>query len=216
MDDGHSPRHDEFRKTLRTRHGVIIPLANISPTVSIGIGLGFLAAVAGTSLPAAFLLAALPILAVSGGYARLAARDPNCGTAYVWVRRALGPWTDYLTGWTAVATNIMFLSYAGQLTGQFTLQLTYEARRAGPRPCLGARGQRRPDHRGRQRPRDPGAHRSPHRSHRSGRAVRAPRVHRRARAPGDRRHRDARLRPVGRAGRGRLPRNHPRVRGRAS
>ncbi|MDI9887025.1 APC family permease [Streptomyces sp. HNM0645] len=128
MDDGQIPRHDEFRKSLRTRHGVVIALANISPTVSIGIGLGFLAAVAGTSLPAAFLLAALPILAVSGGYARLAARDPNCGTAYVWVRRALGPWTGYLTGWTAVATNIMFLSYAGQLTGQFTLQLAHEAR----------------------------------------------------------------------------------------
>ncbi|MER5974304.1 APC family permease [Streptomyces sp. NPDC002055] len=127
MDDSQDPRHDEFHKTLRTHHGVIIALANISPTVSLGIGLGFLAAVAGTSLPAAFLLAALPILAVSGGYAHLAARDPNCGTAYIWVRRALGPWTGYLAGWTTVATNIMFLSYAGQLTGRFTLQLADEA-----------------------------------------------------------------------------------------
>ncbi|MGW0391850.1 APC family permease [Streptomyces sp. NPDC003042] len=117
----------EFRKTLSTRHGVIIALANISPTVSVGIGLAFLAALAGTAMPAAFLLAALPILAVSGGYARLAARDPNCGTAYIWVRRALGPWAGYLTGWTSVATNILFLSYAGQLAGQFTLGLLTEA-----------------------------------------------------------------------------------------
>ncbi|MBX9427399.1 MULTISPECIES: APC family permease [Streptomyces] len=122
-----SPPVAAFRKTLSTRHGVVIALANISPTVSVGIGLAFLAALAGTAMPAAFLLAALPILAVSGGYARLAARDPNCGTAYVWVRRALGPWTGYLTGWTSVATNILFLSYAGQLTGQFTLGLLAEA-----------------------------------------------------------------------------------------
>lgn len=122
-----SPPVAAFRKTLSTRHGVVIALANISPTVSVGIGLAFLAALAGTAMPAAFLLAALPILAVSGGYARLAARDPNCGTAYVWVRRALGPWTGYLTGWTSVATNILFLSYAGQLTGQFTVGLLAEA-----------------------------------------------------------------------------------------
>ncbi|NUU24663.1 MAG: APC family permease [Streptomycetaceae bacterium] len=113
-------------RTLGVRQGVVLALANMSPTVSIGLGLGMIGAIVGTGLPATFLIACLPILGIAAGYARLSARDPNAGTTYIWVRRALGPWLGFLLGWIGVATAVLFLAYATQLSGQFTLGVAAE------------------------------------------------------------------------------------------
>lgn len=113
-------------KSLGVRQGVVIALANMSPTVSIGLGLGMIGAIVGTGLPATFLLAALPILGIAVGYARLSAREPNAGTTYIWARRALGPWVGFQLGWIGLATSTLFLAYGAQLSGQFTLGVLHE------------------------------------------------------------------------------------------
>ncbi|MDI2128795.1 APC family permease [Yinghuangia seranimata] len=115
-----------LKKTLGVRQGVVMALANMSPTVSIGLGLGLIGMEVGTSLPAAFLIACLPILGIAVGYARLSERDPNAGTTYIWVRRALGPWLGFMVGWIGVACSILFLAYGTQLAGQFTLGVVHE------------------------------------------------------------------------------------------
>ncbi|WTW95479.1 APC family permease [Streptomycetaceae bacterium NBC_01309] len=113
-------------KSLGVRQGVVLALANMSPTVSIGLGLGMIGAIVGTGIPATYLIAALPILGIAVGYARLSERDPNAGTTYMWVRRALGPWLGFLLGWIGVATAILFLAYGTQLAGQFSLGVAAE------------------------------------------------------------------------------------------
>ncbi|MCF2528234.1 APC family permease [Yinghuangia soli] len=117
---------DGLAKTLGVRQGVVLALANMSPTVSIGLGLGMIGAIVGTGIPATYLIACLPILGIAVGYARLSERDPNAGTTYMWVRRALGPWLGFLLGWIGVATAILFLAYGTQLAGQFTLGVAAE------------------------------------------------------------------------------------------
>lgn len=124
--DRPGPPDAGLAKTLGVRQGVVIALANMSPTVSIGLGLGLIGMVVGSSLPAVFLIACLPILGIAVGYARLSARDPNAGTTYMWVRRALGPWFGFMVGWIGVATSILFLAYGTQLAGQFTLGVAAE------------------------------------------------------------------------------------------
>ncbi|MGW0661209.1 APC family permease [Streptodolium elevatio] len=121
-----TPGEPRLAKTLGVRQGVVIALANMSPTVSIGLGLGLIGMEVGTSLPATFLIACLPILGIAVGYARLSARDPNAGTTYMWVRRALGPWFGFMVGWIGVASSILFLAYGTQLAGQFTLGVAAE------------------------------------------------------------------------------------------
>ncbi|MFJ5265125.1 APC family permease [Streptomyces sp. NPDC088387] len=118
---GSPPEPRAMPKVLGVRDGVVLSLSNISPTFSIGIGLGVIGAAVGVGIPAAFLVALLPILGIALAYARLNRREPNCGTAYVWVGRAVGPLPGCLIGWGAVVTQVLFLSYAVPLAGQYTL-----------------------------------------------------------------------------------------------
>ncbi|MET8572329.1 APC family permease [Streptomyces sp. NPDC004783] len=108
-------------KVLGVRDGVVLSLSNISPTFSIGVGLGIIGASVGVGIPAAFLLGLLPILGIALAYAKLNQREANCGTAYVWVGRAVGPMPGYLIGWITVVTQLLFLAYAVPLMGQYTL-----------------------------------------------------------------------------------------------
>ncbi|MEU8527431.1 MULTISPECIES: APC family permease [Streptomyces] len=117
-----SPGRDaELPKVLGVREGVVLSLSNISPTFSIGVGLGVIGASVGVGIPAAFLLGLLPILGIALAYTKLNQREANCGTAYVWIGRAVGPLPGYLSGWVTVVTQVLFLSYAVPLMGQYTL-----------------------------------------------------------------------------------------------
>ncbi|MBT2444108.1 APC family permease [Streptomyces sp. ISL-36] len=108
-------------KVLGVLDGVVLSLSNISPTFSIGVGLGIIGASVGVGIPAAFLLGLLPILGIALAYTQLNRREANCGTAYVWVGRAVGPMPGYLIGWVTVVTQVLFLSYAIPLMGQYAL-----------------------------------------------------------------------------------------------
>ncbi|WP_406253391.1 APC family permease [Streptomyces atratus] len=108
-------------KVLGVLDGVVLSLSNISPTFSIGVGLGMIGASVGVGIPAAFLLGLLPILGIALAYTKLNQREANCGTAYVWVGRAVGPMPGYMIGWVTVVTQVLFLSYAIPLMGQYTL-----------------------------------------------------------------------------------------------
>ncbi|MFF3319885.1 APC family permease [Streptomyces sp. NPDC003035] len=116
-----SPPYDALPRVLGVRQGVVISLSNISPTFSIGIGLGLIGASVGLGIPAAFLLGLVPILGIALAYTKLNQREPNCGAAYAWVGRAVGPLPGYLIGWVTVVTQVLFLAYAVPLAGQYTL-----------------------------------------------------------------------------------------------
>ncbi|MFB8037211.1 APC family permease [Streptomyces sp. NPDC056004] len=111
----------ELPKVLGVLDGVVLSLSNISPTFSIGVGLGIIGASVGVGIPAAFLLGLLPILGIALAYTKLNQREANCGTAYVWVGKAVGPMPGYMIGWVTVVTQVLFLSYAIPLMGQYTL-----------------------------------------------------------------------------------------------
>ncbi|MER6980934.1 APC family permease [Streptomyces carpinensis] len=109
----------ELPKVLGVLDGLALTLSNISPTMSVGIGLGIIGSAVGLGIPAAFLLACLPILGIAVAYTRLNRVERNCGAAYVWVGRRIGPLPGYLIGWVIVSTNIIFIAYAVPLAGQY-------------------------------------------------------------------------------------------------
>ncbi|MEU6263590.1 APC family permease [Saccharopolyspora shandongensis] len=118
-----TPQAVALPKILGVGDGIAIALSNISPVLSIGIGLGSIAAAIGVpGLPAVFLLAFPPIAGIALAYAKLNAHDHNCGAAYAWVGNVLGPLWGYLIGWIILATNIIFLAYATPLAGDYGLQ----------------------------------------------------------------------------------------------
>src|SRR5919206_4860236 len=49
--------------------------------------------------------------------------DPDCGTTFAWVTRALGPQMGWLGGWAIVAADIIVMASLAQIAGSYTFLL---------------------------------------------------------------------------------------------
>src|SRR3954451_25390092 len=79
---------------------VVIGVASTAPAYSLAATLGFVVAVGGVGVhaPAVLLVSFVPILFVAAGYKYLNNADPDCGTSFSWVTRAMGPHLGWLAG----------------------------------------------------------------------------------------------------------------------
>src|ERR1017187_4939058 len=80
---------------------VVIGVASTAPGYSLAATLGFIAAVGGLGLqsPAVILVAFFPMAAIAAAYYYMNRADPDCGTPFTWMTRAMGPWLGWQGGW---------------------------------------------------------------------------------------------------------------------
>jgi amino acid transporter len=71
---------------------VVIGVASTAPGYSIAATLGFLVAIQGVGLqaPAVMLVAFIPMFCIAYAYRYMNRADPDCGTSFTWVTRAMG------------------------------------------------------------------------------------------------------------------------------
>ena len=72
---------------------VVIGVASTAPGYSLAATLGFIVAVPGVGLgaPAVLLVSFIPMLFIAFAYNYMNRADPDCGTSFAWVTRAMGP-----------------------------------------------------------------------------------------------------------------------------
>jgi amino acid transporter len=104
---------------------VVIGVASTAPAYSLAATLGFVVAVAGVGVhaPAVLLVSFVPILFVAAGYRYLNKADPDCGTSFSWVTRAMGPHLGWLAGWAIVAADIIVMATLAVIAAQYTYLL---------------------------------------------------------------------------------------------
>jgi amino acid transporter len=90
---------------------VTIGVASTAPGYSLASSLGLVVA-AGVALqaPAIMILAFIPMLFVAAAYYYLNRADPDCGTTFSWVTRAMGPHLGWLGGWGIVAADVIVMA----------------------------------------------------------------------------------------------------------
>ena len=104
-----------FRDTL------VIGLAATSPAYSLAAVLGPIVALVGVHAPGVLLVSFLPMLLIAGAFAALNRVDPDCGTTFSWVTRALGPWAGWIAGWAIAMTGVLVLGSLAEVGVRFTL-----------------------------------------------------------------------------------------------
>ena len=104
---------------------VVIGVASTAPAYSLAATLGFVVAVGGVGVhaPAVLLVSFIPILFVAAGYKYLNKADPDCGTTFSWVTRAMGPHLGWLAGWAIVAADIIVMATLAVIAAQYTYLL---------------------------------------------------------------------------------------------
>jgi amino acid transporter len=85
----------------------VIGMAESAPTVTAGLTLAALAAVAAYGTGPVLLLTAIPMLIIANGYRRLNLWNANCGASFEWVGRSINPYLGFMTGWLMIAAYII-------------------------------------------------------------------------------------------------------------
>ena len=104
---------------------LVIGIASTAPAYSLAVTLGFVTAVAGMGLhaPAVMIVSFIPMLLIAAAYNYMNKADPDCGTSFTWVTRALGPRLGWLTGWVIVAADVIVMATLAYIAGVYTFLL---------------------------------------------------------------------------------------------
>lgn len=118
--------------TAQLRHGAIgflsslvIAVAAAAPGYGLAATIGLIVAVAGmgTHMPAVVIVSFLPMLFIALAFRHLNSIDPDCGTTFAWVTRAMGPRLGWLGGWIAIFSGIVINASQAQIAGRYAYEL---------------------------------------------------------------------------------------------
>ncbi len=102
---------------------VVIGVASTAPAYSLASALGAMAAIVAVGVPAVLLAAFVPMLCVAIACYHLNRADPDCGTTFAWVTRAMGPYAGWMGGWAVIVTNILVMPNLATIAGQYGFRL---------------------------------------------------------------------------------------------
>ena len=104
---------------------VVIGVASTAPGYSLAASLGVVVAITGVGLqaPAVLLMAFVPMLFIAAAYYYMNRADPDCGTTFAWVTKAMGPWAGWLGGWAIIVADIIVMANLAQIAGLYSFLL---------------------------------------------------------------------------------------------
>jgi len=110
---------------------VMLGLASTAPVYSLAATLGLIVAVSGNYTPLILLLGFVPVLFIAFAFRELNSAMPDCGTTFIWARRAFGPWAGWLGGWGVALAGVVVLANLAQVAGQYLWLLIGDGSLAG-------------------------------------------------------------------------------------
>jgi len=102
---------------------VVIGVASTAPGYSLAATLGFVAAAVALQSPAILVISFIPMFLVAAGYYYMNKADPDCGTSFSWVTKAMGPQLGWIAGWTIVVADVIVMANLAQIAGLYTFLL---------------------------------------------------------------------------------------------
>jgi amino acid transporter len=101
---------------------LVIGLASTSPAYTLAAIIGALVALGGVNAPGLLLASFVPMVLIAGAFAALNKVDPDCGTTFSWVTRAMGPWAGWIGGWAITMTGVLIIGSLANVGVVFTLR----------------------------------------------------------------------------------------------
>lgn len=108
------------RNAIGLVDSIVLGVASTGPAYSIAATIGFVVVLAGVSAPAAVWVAFIPIALAAVGYNALNRREPDCGTSFMWVSRAFGPYIGWMAGWAIIVADVLVMASLAQVASQYT------------------------------------------------------------------------------------------------
>ena len=69
------------------------------------------------------LVSFVPMFLIASSFYYMNRADPDCGTTFSWITRAMGPYLGWLGGWAVVTTGILVIGSLAQVAAFYTFDL---------------------------------------------------------------------------------------------
>ena len=102
---------------------IVIGVASTAPAYSLASSLGLVAAAVGVYAASSMLVAFIPMIMIAAAYYWMNRADPDCGTTFAWVSRAMGPSLGWLGGWGIFVTDMLVMPSLSYIAGKYTFAL---------------------------------------------------------------------------------------------
>jgi amino acid transporter len=103
--------------------GVVIGVASTAPGYSLAASLGLVAVVVGLQSPAIMLVAFVPMLFIAAAFYYLNRADPDCGTTFSWVTKAMGPYLGWMGGWGIILADVIVMANLAEIASLYSFYL---------------------------------------------------------------------------------------------
>lgn len=103
------PNTDERTEGFSLLQAVAVGVNTTSPAFSLAAVLAPMALLVGYATPIVLVVSFIPMALTSLAFMYLNRRDPDCGTTFSWVTRAIGPRSGFLAGWVLAAAGVLVL-----------------------------------------------------------------------------------------------------------
>jgi amino acid transporter len=103
--------------------GLIIGIASTAPAYSLAAVLAIVVVGVGVQAPAVMLASFVPMFLIASAFYYMNRADPDCGTCFSWVTRAMGPSLGWVGGWAVATTGILVIGSLAQVAAYYTFDL---------------------------------------------------------------------------------------------
>ena len=114
---------DTERTGLSLGQAVAVGINTTSPAYSLAAILAPMAALVGYATPIVLIVSFIPMALTSLAFLYLNRRDPDCGTTFSWVTRALGPMPGFMAGWAITAAGVLVIGSLAETAMTYGLLL---------------------------------------------------------------------------------------------
>ena len=114
---------DAERTGFSLSQAVAVGINTTSPAYSLAAILAPMAALVGYATPVVLIVSFIPMALTSLAFLYLNRRDPDCGTTFSWVTRAMGPIPGFMAGWVITAAGVLVLGSLAETAVTYGLLL---------------------------------------------------------------------------------------------
>jgi amino acid transporter len=103
--------------------GLIIGIASTAPAYSLAAVIAIVVVGVGVQAPAVLLASFVPMFLIASSFYYMNRADPDCGTSFSWITRAIGPSAGWIGGWAICTTGIIVIGSLADVAAYYTFDL---------------------------------------------------------------------------------------------
>jgi amino acid transporter len=100
-----------------------IGMNSTAPAYSLAAVLAGIVVAVGLQAPASLIVSFVPMFLIAASFYYMNRADPDCGTTFAWVSRALGPWAGWIAGWAVCMTGVLVIGSLADVAALYTYGL---------------------------------------------------------------------------------------------